>query len=93
MDVSRPAVSQHLKVLKVAGLIVVRAEGTRRLEHRILTPIESPIRDFLRAQPACVADAERMRTRFFPELVPVPAASWTASTEASPKLPQRKGKK
>src|SRR5262245_6100777 len=31
MDVSRPAVSQHLKVLKAAGLIVVRADGTRRL--------------------------------------------------------------
>jgi DNA-binding transcriptional ArsR family regulator len=31
LDVSRPAVSQHLKVLKAAGLIVVRAEGTRRL--------------------------------------------------------------
>jgi DNA-binding transcriptional ArsR family regulator len=31
MEVSRPAVSQHLKVLKGAGLIVVRAEGTRRL--------------------------------------------------------------
>jgi len=34
----------------------------------ILTPIESPIRDFLRAQPAIVAYAERMRERFFPEL-------------------------
>jgi len=31
MDVSRPAVSQHLKVLKAAGLVVVHAEGTRRL--------------------------------------------------------------
>jgi DNA-binding transcriptional ArsR family regulator len=31
LDVSRPAVSQHLKVLKSAGLAVVRAEGTRRL--------------------------------------------------------------
>jgi DNA-binding transcriptional ArsR family regulator len=31
MDVSRPAVSQHLKVLKAAKLVVVRAEGTRRL--------------------------------------------------------------
>jgi DNA-binding transcriptional ArsR family regulator len=31
MDVSRPAVSQHLNVLKRAGLVVVRAEGTRRL--------------------------------------------------------------
>lgn len=31
MDVSRPAVSQHLKVLKAAGLVTDRAEGTRRL--------------------------------------------------------------
>jgi DNA-binding transcriptional ArsR family regulator len=31
MDVSRPAVSQHLKVLKDARLVVDRAEGTRRL--------------------------------------------------------------
>ena len=31
MDVSRPAVSQHLKVLKAARLVVGRAEGTRRL--------------------------------------------------------------
>ena len=31
MEVTRPAVSQHLKVLKAAGLVVVRVEGTRRL--------------------------------------------------------------
>ena len=31
MDVSRPAVSQHLGVLKAARLVSVRAEGTRRL--------------------------------------------------------------
>lgn len=31
MDVSRPAVSQHLRVLKAAGLAIDRAEGTRRL--------------------------------------------------------------
>jgi DNA-binding transcriptional ArsR family regulator len=31
MDVTRPAVSQHLKVLKEARLVVDRAEGTRRL--------------------------------------------------------------
>jgi glutathione S-transferase len=34
----------------------------------VLTPIESPIRDFLRAQPAFVAYADHMRARFFPEL-------------------------
>jgi DNA-binding transcriptional ArsR family regulator len=31
MPVSRPAVSQHLKVLKEAGLVADRAEGTRRV--------------------------------------------------------------
>ena len=31
MHVSRPAVSQHLKVLKAARLVTDRAEGTRRL--------------------------------------------------------------
>src|SRR6185295_1213568 len=31
IDVSRPAVSQHLKVLKDAGLVVDRQEGTRRI--------------------------------------------------------------
>ena len=31
MHVTRPAVSQHLKVLKDAGLVVDRPEGTRRL--------------------------------------------------------------
>jgi DNA-binding transcriptional ArsR family regulator len=31
MAVSRPAVSQHLAVLKQARLVVARAEGTRRL--------------------------------------------------------------
>jgi DNA-binding transcriptional ArsR family regulator len=31
MPVSRPAVSQHLKILKEAGLVVDRAEGNRRL--------------------------------------------------------------
>jgi glutathione S-transferase len=34
----------------------------------VLTPIESPIRDFLRSQPACVAYAQRMSAQFFPEL-------------------------
>ena len=39
----------------------------------MLTPIESPIRDFLRSQPELVAYAERMHTRFFPELATTPA--------------------
>jgi DNA-binding transcriptional ArsR family regulator len=31
LPVSRPAVSQHLRVLKEAGLVTERKEGTRRL--------------------------------------------------------------
>jgi DNA-binding transcriptional ArsR family regulator len=31
LPVSRPAVSHHLKVLKAAGLVTERAEGTRRI--------------------------------------------------------------
>ncbi len=31
LHVSRPAVSQHLKVLKEAGLVLVEQRGTRRL--------------------------------------------------------------
>ena len=31
LPVSRPAVSQHLKVLRDAGLVVMRSEGTRNV--------------------------------------------------------------
>lgn len=31
VPISRPAVSQHLKVLKDAGLVTVRPDGTRRI--------------------------------------------------------------
>ena len=31
LPISRPAVSRHLKLLKQAGLVTDRAEGTRRL--------------------------------------------------------------
>ena len=33
LPVSRPAVSQHLKVLKEAGLVADEAQGTRRVYH------------------------------------------------------------
>jgi DNA-binding transcriptional ArsR family regulator len=33
LPISRPAVSQHLKVLKSAGLVADQAEGTRRVYH------------------------------------------------------------
>ena len=33
LPVSRPAVSQHLRVLKDAGLVMDRADGARRIYH------------------------------------------------------------
>jgi DNA-binding transcriptional ArsR family regulator len=33
MPISRPAVSRHLRLLKDAGLVAERAEGTRRIYH------------------------------------------------------------
>lgn len=41
MKVSRPAVSQHLKVLKGAGLVMVQASGTRRLYRIDLRGVEA----------------------------------------------------
>ena len=41
LPVSRPAVSQHLKVLKDAGLVTDRADGTRRLYQLDPTGIEA----------------------------------------------------
>jgi len=39
------------------------------LASTILTPIESPIRDYLKSEPRCVQYVELMRSQFFPELV------------------------
>ena len=46
MEVSRPAVSQHLRVLKAAGLVRVRADGTRRL-YAVDTPGIEALRSWL----------------------------------------------
>lgn len=46
LPVSRPAVSQHLKVLKDAGLVADHAEGTRRI-YRINPDGISSIRAYL----------------------------------------------
>lgn len=47
----------------------------------ILTPIDSPIRDFLRSEPAFVSYTERMRGRFFSELAAVHPRDGTARAE------------
>ena len=46
LPVTRPAVSQHLKVLKDAGLVSERAEGTRRI-YRLEPAAMAALRDQL----------------------------------------------
>jgi DNA-binding transcriptional ArsR family regulator len=46
LPVSRPAVSQHLKVLKDAGLVTERAAGTRRI-YRLNAAAVGALRDQL----------------------------------------------
>src|ERR671932_950993 len=50
--VTRPAISQHLRVLKEAGLVTERREGTRRL---------------YRARPETVEDLRRFLDEFWSE--------------------------
>jgi DNA-binding transcriptional ArsR family regulator len=45
-DVTRPAISQHLAVLRSADLVTERREGTRRL-YRANTTTMAEVRDFL----------------------------------------------
>ena len=67
LPVSRPAVSQHLRVLKEAGLVTERRNGTRRL-YRVDTDGLSEVRDYLESfwtdvlaafQSAAEAEAEK----------------------------------
>jgi DNA-binding transcriptional ArsR family regulator len=59
LPVSRPAVSQHLKVLKEVGLVVDRQDGTRRV-YRVDPAGLAPLRAYLDRfwQKAMVAFAE-----------------------------------
>ena len=56
MPVSRPAVSQHLRVLKQAGLVRETPEGTRRI-YRIDPRGIAAMRDWLDAHWAAALDA------------------------------------
>lgn len=54
----------------------------------MLTPIESPIRDFLKSQPAFIAYADRMRARFFPELAAEPSREGAAQAKGTARAMQ-----
>jgi DNA-binding transcriptional ArsR family regulator len=70
MPVSRPAVSQHLTVLKTAGLVSEHREGTRRIYR--LEP--AGIEELQRWVEGLVVDARRGRADAVRVEVPAPAA-------------------
>ncbi|MEZ0352549.1 ArsR/SmtB family transcription factor [Mycobacterium sp. pR1184] len=60
---SRPAVAEHLKVLRDAGLVVGEPQGRRRIYRLTPEPLAElgewlhPFEKFWRGQPAALADA------------------------------------
>jgi DNA-binding transcriptional ArsR family regulator len=66
--ISQPAASQHLRVLRRAGLVTVRAEGTRRI-YRVDTAGLAAVQDWLArfadtfAQPLDALETELARGR------------------------------
>jgi DNA-binding transcriptional ArsR family regulator len=67
LPVSRPAVSQHLRVLKEAGLVADRADGTRRIyqiRHQGVQAIHGYLDQMWgQAMAAFQAEARRVRQR------------------------------
>jgi DNA-binding transcriptional ArsR family regulator len=71
MPISQPAVSQHLKVLREAGLVSVRASGTRRLyaldqagldaAHAWLAGLSDPLGAFAQPLDALATEVARGR--------------------------------
>jgi DNA-binding transcriptional ArsR family regulator len=68
-DVSRPAISQHLAVLKDAGLVTERRDGTRRLyraDTRTMAEVLASLDDYWTSgleRLRDVAEAEQTRKR------------------------------
>jgi DNA-binding transcriptional ArsR family regulator len=71
LPVTQPAVSQHLKVLREAGLVTMRAEGTRRLyaideagldaAHAWLARLRDPLATFAQPLDALATEVARGR--------------------------------
>lgn len=59
LPISRPAVSRHLRLLKTAGMVAERAEGTRRIYHLQDEGVEA-IRAYLEAVWGAAATRFRM---------------------------------
>jgi DNA-binding transcriptional ArsR family regulator len=80
LPITRPAVSQHLKVLKLAGLVLDRSEGTRRYYQANPAALEA-VHDYLdrgwdRAPAALQETAAHEQQRERPRAVVRPDLDW-----------------
>ncbi len=64
-ELSRPAVAEHVKVLREAGLVADRPEGRRRIYHLTAAPLAEldewlhPFEKFWRARLSALADVAK----------------------------------
>ena len=79
LPVSRPAVSQHLRVLKQAGLVTDTAQGTRRIYRADPAGIAA-MRDWLDAQWNAALAAFKDYADRHPKPEPPPSASAVRKT-------------
>jgi DNA-binding transcriptional ArsR family regulator len=98
LPVSRPAVSQHLGVLRAAGLVLERPEGTRRyyrLDPIGLTRLQNRLDGMWGGEPpAAETAAPAAMIPAPPPLAPAPAKAPDAATEPpSGETPSGKGHK
>jgi DNA-binding transcriptional ArsR family regulator len=82
LPVSRPAVSQHLRVLKEAGLVTSQAEGTRRI-YRIQAGGVQAIRAYLDQMWARALAGFQQAARQLGEEIPAGQAPATELQEQS----------
>lgn len=97
-DISQPAVSQHLRVLRESGFAVVRVDGQRRLytvEHARLQEVDSWLHRFRRfwEQPLDALATEVARGKRQRRLAGKPSNQSADSTRAAPRAraPSRRG--
>ncbi|WP_269780500.1 ArsR/SmtB family transcription factor [Rothia kristinae] len=82
LGVSQPTVSKHLKVLREAGLVSVRAEGQRRLYSLLPEPLE-PVRQWLEELIAAGEDAPAEQTAPEQETTGLGTAGRSAAEKAA----------
>jgi DNA-binding transcriptional ArsR family regulator len=62
-DASRPAISQHLRILRTAGLVTESREGARRIYRAESAPVEAAIEHLRSFWPTRLVELKRQAER------------------------------